>query len=114
MTTNYKIKATPTFKISLDKLTSFLTRKFSAVLAREVKRKIKNRVEEQLSTAPYSSPASERLVELGIVDYRQLLIDEHNIVLYRVDDTNNTVVLLLTIDSRQDLEKLLFEINILT
>lgn len=114
ITTKYQIKATPTFKLSLQKLTAFLTRKFSETLAKEVKQKIRERVEGQLSREPYSSPPSERLVELGIVDYRQLLIDEHNLVFYRVDDTTNTVVLMLVIDSRQDLAKLLFEINLLS
>jgi len=113
MTVEYTIKATPVFKLCLQKLNSFLTRKFNQKAALEAKEAIKSKVKSQLSVNPYSAPHSDRLMELGLSEYRQLLIDSHNIVFYRVDDDTNTVILLLVIDSRQDLKKLLFEVNLL-
>ena len=113
MTIEYTIKATPIFKLCLQKLNLFLTRKYNQKVAYEAKQAIKSKVKAQLSVNPYSAPPSDRLVQLGLSDYRQLLIDTHNIVFYRVDDAANTVILMLVIDSRQDLKKLLFEVNLL-
>lgn len=113
MTTEYKIKATPVFKLCLKKLDSFLARKFDQAVANEAKQTIKLRVITQLSSNPYSAPQSERLLELGLTEYRQLLVDNYNIVFFRVDESTKTVILLLVIDSRQDLKKLLFEVNLL-
>lgn len=56
------------------------------------------------TTNPYSAPQSERLLELGLTEYRQLLVDNHNIVFFRVDESTKTVILLLVIDSKQDLK----------
>jgi len=113
MTTKYSIKATSVFKLSLTKLDSFLTRKFSETVARKAKRAISTKVQSQLSNNPHSAPQSDRLLALGLAEYRQLLVDDHNIVFFRVDESTKTVILLLVIDSRQDLEKLLFEVNLL-
>lgn len=112
MNSDYKIQATPVFKVSLNKLTHFLTRKFSATVAKAAKGNIKIKIQNQLSSAPFSAPPSDRLLALGVGDYRQLLVDEHNIVFYRIEENTKTVILLLAIDSRQDLEKLLFEVNL--
>ncbi len=113
MTSRYNIKVTPVFKLCLEKLATFLTRKFSHSVATETRQAIKEKISTQLSTQPYAAPRSERLTELGLTEYRQLLIDKHNVVFFRVDESNSTVILLLVIDSRQDLKKLLFEVNLL-
>ena len=113
MTTEYKIKATPVFKLCLKKLGSFLIRKFDQSVAISTKQSIKTKVITQLSNNPYSAPQSERLMELGLTEYRQLLVDNHNIVYFRVDESTKTVILLLVSDSRQDLKKVLFEVNLL-
>ncbi|WP_236547202.1 type II toxin-antitoxin system RelE/ParE family toxin [Alteromonas sp. KUL150] len=112
-TIEYSIKVTPVFKLCLKKLDAFLTRKFNHNVANEAKRAIKSKVKSQLSVNPYSAPHSDRLLELGLTEYRQLLVDSHNVVLYRVEDSTKTVILLLVFDSRQDLKKLLFEVNLL-
>ena len=112
-TIEYRIKVTPVFKLCLKKLNAFLTRKFNQNVASEAKQAIKSKVKSQLSGNPYSAPHSDRLLELGLTEYRQLLVDSHNVVFYRVDESTKTIILLLVIDSRQDLKKLLFEVNLL-
>ena len=112
-TIKYSIKVTPVFKLCLKKLDAFLTRKFNHNVANEAKRAVKSKVKSQLSGNPYSAPHSDRLLELGLTEYRQLLVDSHNVVFYRVDESTKTIILLLVIDSRQDLKKLLFEVNLL-
>ena len=110
----FQITASPTFKVTLDRLAAFLKRKYSESLANQTKLKIKNHLKNHLSANPYSGQPAERLLELGIKQYRQLLIDEHNIVYYRVDETKKRVVLLAVMDSRQSIEKLLYEVILLT
>ena len=112
-TIEYSIKVTPVFKLCLKKLNAFLTRKFNQNVASEAKQAIKSKVKSQLSGNPYSAPHSDRLLELGLTEYRQLLVDSHNVVFYRVDESTKTIILLLVIDSRQELKKLLFEVNLL-
>ena len=112
-TIEYSIKVTPVFKLCLKKLNAFLTRKFNQNVASETKQAIKSKVKSQLSGNPYSAPHSDRLLELGLTEYRQLLVDSHNVVFYRVDESTKTIILLLVIDSRQELKKLLFEVNLL-
>lgn len=66
----------------------------------------------ELSRNPFSAPISERLTALGFMDYRQLLIDQHNLIYYRIDEEANKVVLLLVMDSRQSIEQILYETTI--
>lgn len=110
---NYQILATPVFKITLKKLCTFLERKYGKAKANEAKNAIKLKIASTLQTDPYHAPVSERLIEFGIPDYRQLRIEQHNIVFFRVDESKKRVVLLAAMDSRQSIEKLLFETNIL-
>ena len=112
MSDEYQILATPVFKITLKKLNAFVTRKYSDKVAKSTKRIIKNKIQNILSSNPYTAPKSERLLALGITNYRQLIIDQHNIVFYRIDEQQKKVLLLAVMDSRQDLNKLLFETNI--
>lgn len=113
MTAEYIIKATPVFKLCLKKLDTFLSRKFDEKVARNAKQSIKSKVQSQLASNPYSAPQSDRLLELGLTEYRQLVVGDHNIVFFRIEETTKTVILLAVMDSRQDLKKLLFEINLL-
>ena len=110
----YKIVTSPTFKLCLKRLVHFLTTKYSSNLALETKQAIKNSVLENLPSNPYIAPISDRLIDLGIKDYRQYLIDEHNIVFYRIDEPNKRVILLLVMDSRQNIQKLLSDIILLS
>ena len=104
---------TTVFKLCLKKLDALLTRKFNQNVASDAKQAIKSKVKSQFSGNPYSAPHSDRLLELGLTEYRQPLVDSHNVVFYRVDESTKTIFLLLVIDSRQYLKKLLFEVNVL-
>lgn len=117
----YKIVASPVFKRSLQRLRAFLSEQFGEKVANSVSENIKLKITEQLTQNPFCGPISERLFQLGLTEYRQLLIDEHNLVFYVVrnadspKDTDNEqeVQLLLVMDSRQSIQKLLFEVNLL-
>ncbi len=121
----YKMVASPVFKRSLQRLRAFLSEQFGEKVANSVSENIKLKITEQLTQNPFCGPISERLFQLGLTEYRQLLIDEHNLVFYVVrnadssadspKDTDNEqeVQLLLVMDSRQSIQKLLFELNLL-
>jgi toxin ParE1/3/4 len=110
----YEIVTSPTFKLCLKRLAHFLTVKYSANLALNTKQTIKNSVLKYLPNDPYIAPISDRLIDLGIKDYRQYLIDEHNIVFYRVDEEKKRVVFLIVMDSRQSIQKLLSDVMLLS
>ncbi|RUO38148.1 hypothetical protein CWE13_00400 [Aliidiomarina shirensis] len=121
----YNIVASPVFKRSLQRLRAFLSEQFGEKVANSVSENIKLKITEQLTLNTFCGPISERLFQLGLTEYRQLLIDEHNLVFYVVrnadssadspKDTDNEqeVQLLLVMDSRQSIQKLLFELNLL-
>jgi len=109
----YKLIFSPVFKITLKRLCSFLTRKYSQSLANKTKAKIQCDIEEKLLSEPLIGPICDRLLDLGIPDYRQLVIDKHNLVVYRVDETQKTINVLLVFDSRQSIGKLLNDVNLL-
>ncbi|CAA0078572.1 Uncharacterised protein [Zhongshania aliphaticivorans] len=111
MSKAFKVIATPTFKITLQKLCAFLNSKYGAEVATAARDLIKLKV-AALSRNPYSGPVSERLSVLGFNDYRQLLIDQHSLVYYRVDNEENRVVLVVVMDSRQSVAQLLYETTI--
>lgn len=110
----YEIVASPVFKLCLQRLVHFLSLKFSPKLALETKQLIKNSVLENLSDNPYVAPISDRLVGLGIKEYRQYIIDQHNLVFYKVDEENRRITLLAVMDSRQSIQKLLSEVMLLS
>jgi plasmid stabilization system protein ParE len=87
--------------------------KYSSILALETKQSIKNSILENLVSNPYVAPISDRMIDIGISDYRQFSIDKHNIVFYRIDESKKQVVLLVIMDSRQSIQKLLSEIILL-
>lgn len=108
MSDEYKIVATPTFKITLTRLSHFLSRKFTQSHAEQTLATIKSTV-LLLAQNPYAAPVSDRLSSLGITNYRQLLVDKHNLVYYRIDDSTKQVILVLVMDSRQSIKQLLYE-----
>jgi len=110
----YKIVTSPIFKLCLKRLVHFLTVKYSSILALEAKQAIKNSILKNLASNPYIAPISDRLIDIGINDYRQFSIDKHNIVFYRIDESKKQVVLLVVMDSRQSIQKLLSEIILLS
>ena len=109
----YRIVASPIFKLSLQRLLFFLEKKYSSVVAKKTKLKIRKTLENQLSKNPEIAPVSDRLIDLGISEYRQLLVDKHKLIFFRIDSKNQQVVLLLVMDARQSIRKLLSEVNLL-
>ncbi len=107
----YVVVATPVFRLTLKKLCAFLKRKHDGRIAASARDSIKQRVAE-LAVDPSLAPVSDRLEALGITDYRQLLVDQHNLVFYRVDERAGKVILILAMDARQSVKQLLYEINI--
>jgi len=109
----YKLVFSPVFKITLKRLCSFLTRKYSQNLANTTKARIRCEIEEKLLSDPFIGPICDRLLDLGIANYRQLVIDKHNLVIYRVDEVQKTINVLLVFDSRQSIGKLLSDVNLI-
>lgn len=108
-----QIVASPIFKLSVQRFTAFLTEKYDSNFANEVLAEVKQHIQQQLADFPEIAPLSERLVALGIADYRQWQLDKHNLVFYRINHREQQLELLLLMDSRQSLRKLLFECNLL-
>lgn len=109
----YRVVASPLFKLSLRRFRAFLERSNSSQFATNTVLDIKRRIEQELSPNPELAPVSERLFALGLNEYRQWTLDEHNLVFYKVDSTQCRVELLLIMDGRQSVRKLLFELNLL-
>lgn len=109
---HFKLTFSPVFTLSLRRLNSFLTRKFSAEVASTTKQQLKTVINERLSTTPMSGPVCDRLLDLGVAGYRQLVVDKHNTVIYRVNENQHEVTVLLVFDTRQSLEKLLTDVNL--
>jgi len=110
----YEVIATPTFKLCLDRLSQFLQTKYSPQKARETKSNIKKVLAKNLSQNPLIAPVSNRLLEIGIRDYRQYPVDKNNMVFYRINEDKKQVVLIAAMDSRQSIQKLLLEVLLLS
>lgn len=113
MNNHYIIVASPLFKLSLQRLKAFLTAAASEQLATTTLADIQQQISQHLPTLPALASISERLLELGIPDYRQWQLDKHNLLFYRINEAEQRIELLLVMDSRQSLRKLLFELNLL-
>lgn len=109
----YKLVFSPVFKISLKRLKSFLKRKFSTEVSEAAQSKIRKAIEETLPFNPFMGSVCDRLLDLGVAGYRQWVIDKHNTVIYRIDEDNEELVILMAFDSRQSLQKLLIDVNLI-
>ena len=109
----YEVVATPAFKLCLDRLIYFLETKYSPQKARKTKSYIKKVLAENLSQNPHIAPISNRLIEIGIKDYRQYPVGKHNMVFYRINEDKKQVVLIAVMDSRQSIQKLLLDVLLL-
>ena len=110
----YEIVATPAFKLCLDRLIHFLEIKYSPQKARKTKSHIKKVLAKNLSKNPLIAPVSNRLIDIGITEYRQYAVDEHNMVFYRINEPRKQVILLAVMDSRQNIQKLLLDVLLLS
>ena len=109
----YVVEASRVFKLSTRRFRSFIEHNYSEAIADKVIANIKHRIKEQLPVGPKIGPISERLLSLGMADYRQWLVDDYNLVFYKVDEANQKVELLLLMSTKQNIRKLLFEVNLL-
>ncbi|MGM0905242.1 MAG: hypothetical protein ACQEVQ_01770 [Pseudomonadota bacterium] len=110
---NYAVVASTVFRLSLQRFRAFLTSKYSHSIALETIKSIRFRIETELPGKPEIAPISERFLGLGLTEYRQWVIDEHNLIIYKVNNPAAKIELLLIMDSRQSARKLLFEMNLL-
>jgi toxin ParE1/3/4 len=109
----YEVIATPTFKLCLDRLIYFLETRYSPQKAQKTKAYIKKTLADNLSQNLHIAPISNRLIDIGIRDYRQYAVGEHNMVFYRINEDKKRVVLLAVMDNRQNIQKLLFDVLLL-
>ena len=110
----YEIVATPAFKLCLDRLIHFLETKYSPQKAQKTKSHNKKALAENLYQNPHIAPVSDRLIDIGIKEYRQYSVDEHNMVFYRIIESRKQVVLLAVMDNRQNTQKLLLDVLLLS
>ena len=106
----YQLVFSPVFKITLKRLCNFLARKYSQNLASKTRLTVQKDIQEKLLIDPFIGPVCDRLLDLGVPGYRQLIVDKHNLVLYKVDEVHQKVIILLVFDSRQSIEKLLSDV----
>ncbi|OZB03828.1 MAG: hypothetical protein B7X54_09090 [Idiomarina sp. 34-48-12] len=114
MSSSFSVVATPLFRLSVKRLQGHLSSVYSSELSEQTIAQIKTRIKNHLTGNPYIGAVSERLLALGITEYRQWSVDAHNLIFYSIDDNNQQILLLALMDSRQSIEKLLFELMILT
>lgn len=108
MTTEYKIVYTPAFKTTLSRLTYFLEKNYSTELALQVKKEIRSAINTSLKSNPFLGPISDRLADLGITQYRQWLVDQHNLVFYKIEAEH--IVVLAVINTRQSIRDVLYDV----
>jgi toxin ParE1/3/4 len=109
----YTVIASDVFKHSLNRLYSFLSKKYGEDVAREQKKALQSNINSKLCANPHIAPVSDRLLSLGMPEYRQWCTDEHNILYFKINEKTNQIELLAVMDSRQSTQKLLFEIMLL-
>jgi len=109
----YTLVTSEAFKHSLERLYAFMSKKYGEDVARKHKKSLRNNIVSRLTANPYIAPVSDRLLSLGISEYRQWNIDEHNILYFKINEERKQIELLAVMDSRQSIQKLLFEIMLL-
>jgi len=97
---------TPVFKNTLARLWYFLAHNYSEELANDVREQIRISINKKLAINPFLGPVSERLMSMGIKKYRQLLVAEHNLIFYKVE--NDKLVILAVMDTRQNISDVLY------
>lgn len=110
----HTIVASQTFKSSVQRFRAFLSYKYGDEFAEQQVLLVRHNIAHHLAGNPDIAPISSRLLEIGITEYRQWLIDKHNLVFYKVEQGSKEVHLLALMDSRQNIQKLLFELMLLT
>ena len=109
----YTVVASEVFKHSLNRLYAFLSKKYGEDVARKNKKALRNNIRRKLRANPHIAPVSDRLLALGMAEYHQWCIDEHNILYFKINEQNKQIELLAVMDARQSIQKLLFEIMLL-
>ncbi|NCP66340.1 MAG: hypothetical protein GW763_11680 [Paraglaciecola sp.] len=109
----YSIVASETFKASVQRFHAFLAHKYGVEFAQLQLSLVRQSIEQHLPSNPNIAVISPRLLDIGITEYRQWHIDKHNLLFYKVDSNHKEVQLLALMDSRQNIQKLLFELMLL-
>ena len=109
----YTVVTSDIFKHSLNRLHAFLGKKHGEEFARKQKILLRKNIESKLCVNPHIAPVSDRLLTLGMSEYRQWRIDEHNILYFKINEQSNQIELLAVMDARQSIQKLLFEIMLI-
>ena len=109
----YTVVASDVFKHSLNRLHSFLTKKYGEDVARKQQKLLRKNIKNKLCANPHIAPISDRLLALGMSEYRQWRVDEYGILYFKINEQSNQIELLAVMDSRQSIQKLLFEIMLL-
>lgn len=110
----YKVQASIEFKQSLSNLRRFLRRKYGNEVCIQQVYSLKLSISTKLAENPYIAPISERLLDLGVQEYRQWSVDKYNILFFKINEDTKQVELLAVMDARQSIEKLLYEITLLS
>ena len=101
MSKPFSIVSSPLFKLSVQRFKAFLSDKYGEQKAAETLTAIQQRILQHLPNTPEIAPISERLLALGITEYRQWQLDEHNLLFYSVNGQQHQIELLLLMDSRK-------------
>jgi toxin ParE1/3/4 len=110
----YTVVASAVFKHSLSRFIAFLSKKYGEEFALAQKKSLRENIEKTLCSTPYIAPISDRLLSLGISEYRQWSLDKHNIIYFKINEEKQQIELLAIMDSRQSIQKLLYDVMLLT
>jgi mRNA-degrading endonuclease RelE of RelBE toxin-antitoxin system len=69
--------------------------------------------ENKLTKDPYNCPVCPELEQIGVYDYLQMTVDKNYKILYRYDDTADTVFITAFMRANQSAERLLLKIALL-
>ena len=101
----YKVLWTTSSAADLDGLIGYLDADDPKV-ARQIFERIRKEV-AKLTAMPLKCPAVRELADVGIMNYRTLLVGPYRII-FRVDQKASVVHVVVVADSRRDLDDLLF------
>lgn len=106
MPSEFQVVYTPVFKKTLSRLWYFLSHNYSEELANDVREQIRKSINKKLAINPFLGSVSERLMSIGIKQYRQFLVAEHNLIFYKVE--KDKLVILAVMDTRQNISDVLY------
>lgn len=106
MPNEFQVIYTPVFKSTLSRLCYFLSHNYSEELANNVREQIRNSINKKLAINRFLGAVSERLMSIGIKEYRQFMVAEHNLIFYKIE--KDKLVILAVMDTRQNISDVLY------